>query len=149
MSLNYIHDMDITQQFRGYLARKNLRATPERMTVLNEIYRIDSHFNAEDLYIRLHNKDQKISRATVYRTLELLVAASLVSKTVFDNHIASFEKYADKPNHAHFVCIECGKIIEFYDRSIQTLHQNLEKKHAVRIINHTHQIYGKCKDCKG
>jgi Fur family ferric uptake transcriptional regulator len=147
MSLNNNIDTNVARRFRGYLSHKELRATPERMTVLQEIFLIDSHFNAENLYIRLHNKDHKISRATVYRTLELLVDSGLVRKTVFEDHIASFEKHFDKPDHAHFICTQCGRIIEFYDQSIQTLHRNLEQKFSVRIINHTHQIYGKCKDC--
>ena len=141
--------MDIIDKFTGFLHRKDLRATPERMIIAREIFLTDTHFNAEDLYIHLHNKNHKISRATIYRTLELLVNSGLIRRTVFDHHTTSFEKYLDKKDHGHFICTQCGKIIEFFDQRLELIHQALEKKYTVTINNHTHQIYGKCKDCTG
>ncbi len=135
------------REFRQYLRKNDLRTTPERMTIANEVFHSNTHLNAENLYILLQNKNRKISRATVYRTLELLVDSGLVRKAVFDNHIASFEKYFSDRDHGHFICTQCGKIIEFYDQKLQALHRKLEQKLAVKIINHTHQVYGKCKDC--
>ncbi len=148
MSLNYTEDMDVLNKFRSFLHHKGLRVTPERMAIARDVLLSDSHFNADDLYLRMYGKNQKISRATVYRTLELLVASGLVRKTVFNTHSASFEKYVDKPDHGHFICMTCGKITEFYDQRIQDLHRNLEKVFAFTIINYTHQIYGKCNHCK-
>ncbi len=139
--------MDVIQKFRFYLRKKDFRATPERMIIASEVFLTNTHFNAENLYIQLQIKNQKISRATVYRTLELLVDSGLVRRTIFNNHIASFEKYLDDQDHGHFICTKCGKIIEFYDQKLKAVHRNLEQKYAVKIINHTHQVYGKCKDC--
>jgi len=139
--------MDMLHAFRKYLQKNDLRTTPERMTIASEVFHSHTHFNAENLYVLLQNKNRKISRATVYRTLDLLVDSGLVRKAVFDNHIASFEKYFNNRDHGHFICTQCGKIIEFYDQKLQALHRKLEQKLAVKIVNHTHHVYGKCKDC--
>ena len=139
--------MDVINRFTAYLHRNDLRVTPERLLTAREALLSDTHFNAEDLFIRLHSKNAKISRATVYRTLDLLVNSGLLKRSIFNGQIASFEPYMDKPEHGHFICTRCGRIIEFSDPEIEKLHRRLEEQLAVKVINHSHQLYGKCNNC--
>jgi Fur family ferric uptake transcriptional regulator len=118
------------------------------MVILQEVMQLDKHFEAENLFEHIKTMNIKVSRASIYRTLDLLVQCGLVNKINFDNSCFYYESTMNKSSHDHFICKECGKIIEFYYPELENIHKKLIEKFELNISEYSHQIYGTCKDCK-
>lgn len=131
--------------FTEYLLKHKHRKTPERFAILEKIYTLEGHFDAETLFGCMQN-DYRVSLATVYNTLDLLLEAGLVIKHQFDGLSAQYEKAIGSNIHNHSVCIVCGKIKEFTDKKIRKAIQSKEFAN----FNSTHYslyVYGVCKKC--
>ncbi len=130
------------------MEQRGLRKTPERFSILEEIYSRTDHFEAEQLYIDIIKKDVRVSRATVYNTLDLLVTCDLVKKHQFGRNQAQYEKSYGYKQHDHVICIECKKVVEFCDPRIQQIKMMVGELLNFQISHHSLNCYGICGNCQ-
>ena len=136
-------------KFRSYLKEKGLKFTPERETVLREIFSMHRHFDVDSLYLKVRRKDKRLSRATIYRTLPLLVESGLIVETFHCLGKGNYEHIFGHPHHDHMVCIKCNKVIEFRNEKIEKLQEEVCRKYGFKSIEHKLGIKGYCSKCSG
>lgn len=134
--------------FRSFLKRGKYRITPERFEVLDAALDHSGHFGADDLFIQLKNLKSKVSRATVYNTLELLAHCDLLSKRNFGDNLNRFESNFKRQTHDHLICIECGKIVEFTDPRIRDIPKEISEKFGFEMSSYSFNIFARCKNQK-
>src|SRR6266480_7576525 len=106
-------------RFQQFLSGQGLKLTPERTALLREIFATHYHFEADELLFKMKEKSVKISRATVYRTLELLVKSGLVRRVHLGEDHYHYEHVRGDSHHDHLVCTACGSVIEFNDPELE------------------------------
>ena len=137
----------ILEQFKEYLRKEKLKFTKERETILTEVLKRRDHFDADELSSDLRSAGLKVSRATVYRTLDILYEIGVVHKATLGHKHNHYENMVGRKHHDHLVCLNCDKVIEFVDDEIERLQVEVCKKLGFEMKRHNLQIFGYCSHC--
>ncbi len=143
--------MDIAlakENFTKYLKSGSYRITPERFIIMEAVMNFDGHFDADELFFQVKTSGQKVSRATVYNTLDLLQDCGLISKYRFGENHSRYEKAFGRPHHHHLICLECGDIIEFVNDRIEKIQKEVSDENLFKVQTSTLQIFGICSKCQ-
>jgi Fur family transcriptional regulator, ferric uptake regulator len=135
-------------RFQGFLQQQGLKLTSERTALVREIFSTHYHFEADELLFKMKEKSVKISRATVYRTLELLVRSGLVVERDFGEGFKRFEAARGIPHHEHLLCSLCGRVTEFRDERLERMTMLIAEQHGYSRQGHRLVISGICAECR-
>ena len=138
----------LLSNFKDVLRKEGLKITPQRIAVLDEIVKDKGHRESEDVYMAIKTRKTHVSRATVYRTLDILVQHGFARKLNLGDGRARYEPKINSPHHDHIICNNCGKIIEFVNHEIEKIQEEIAKHHQFILQQHIHQLFGICKECQ-
>lgn len=140
---------ELLENFKDVIKHNNLKYTKQREALLESLYKNNKHLTPEDIFFDAKKRYPKlnIGIATVYRTLNLLEDAKMVTSISFGAQGKKYE-LAIKPHHEHLICKNCGKIVEFEDEIIEERQRQIAKKHKFKLASHILQLYGICQDCQ-
>ncbi len=128
-----------------FMRRKGLRRTRQRDVIFEAAFARDEHFTAEELYDRVSRAAGDISRATVYRTLALMVEADLLREIdLGDNQTTYDPNFVNKPTHSHLVCVDCGRVVEFEEARIESLNAEVASKLGFSTVRQSLKIEASC-----
>ena len=134
---------DIYYILKKVLRNEGLRFTKQRQAIWEEIDSSSDHLDAEKIYYNIKSNNLYVSRATVYRTLEILVKNNLIRKLDVGDGRIRYERKRTGEHHDHMICLETGKIIEFYNEELEILQVKIAKDHGYKLIKHSHQLFVK------
>lgn len=134
--------------FARYLREQGLPVTHQREAVAEVVFATQEHLSVDDLEGKLRDRGERIGKATIYRTLDLLVRSWLVEEHDFGEGFKRYEhRLSRQPVHEHLVCLECGKVIEFQSPEILAVEERLQAQHGFVPARHRLDVYGLCREC--
>jgi Fur family transcriptional regulator, ferric uptake regulator len=142
--------MASTSTSRDTLSQRGVRLTRQRKILLDLIDKTGEHLDAERLFQMAKEKDPKLNRVTVYRTLKLLKEGGLVDELDL-MHQAGEQHYYEtrrKQEHAHVICLGCGKVEEFFGEPLQRLRKQIETHFGFKIVLARTEVGGYCSHCQ-
>lgn len=137
----------VRSEFMDYLTLRKHRKTPERFAILDFIYSTKGHFDMDTLYNSMNQSNFRVSRATLYNTIELLLDCGLVVKHQFGANVSQYEKAHGNENHDHLICIRCGDVKEYKNSNLFTPAQQKQLK-KFQVSYYSMYIYGICPKCQ-
>jgi Fur family ferric uptake transcriptional regulator len=136
-----------TELFRTLISGGGLKATKQREEILNIFLNSPGHKNLSQIYAQVAKVNPKIGYATVYRTLKLFTRLGLADQRKFDDGETRYEPTTEGSHHDHLICLDCGKIIEFEDKALETLQNSIARRHHFKVFHHRMELYGRCTGC--
>ncbi len=140
---------EMEERFKRYLYAQGGKVTGERLALLRTLYLNEGHFSVDELMTIMRDQGLSVSRATAYRTLDLLVQSGLIRKLTMENQETRYEFALTSDHHDHIMCVDCQKIIEFYNPKLAQLQDEILAEYQLTPVKYVHQLYGACmrKDC--
>ena len=141
----------LEQRFKDFLYAGKGKVTNERLALLRTLYSHDGHYSVDELLDLMQADHFKVSRATVYRTVDLLVQSGLVRKLVLMDQETRYESALTTGHHDHMVCLDCHRITEFFNPQLEQIQDEILEQNNMEPVKHIHQLYGRCTltDCPG
>ena len=134
--------------FRSFISKKGLRNTPEREEIIKEIFASHDHFDVDELYLRLRQKGSRVSKASIYRNIPLIIESCLIRAVWHEDGHMHYEHIYGHGHHCHLRCIQCGKVIEFVEKGLIDIEKKLGAKYDFEIIDHRLDVTGYCSTCR-
>ncbi len=135
--------------FSRFLRDQGLPVTQQRSAVAEIVFGSDAHLSVDDLEGLLRDRSKRIGKATIYRTLDLLVRSRLVAEHDFGEGFKRYEhRLSQSPVHEHLICLECGKVSEFESTELYTVENRVRREHGFIPVRHRLEIYGLCGQCQ-
>ena len=128
---------------KSVLIKEKLRLTDQRIAIWNQIQNSKKHMDVEEIFSLLKTKKKIVSRATIYRTLDVLVRNRLIRKMDVGDGYSLYEPRLDNDHHDHMICEDTGDIIEFFSEELELLQEKIAREHGYTVIRHTHQLFVK------
>lgn len=136
------------ETLQKFMAQHGLKGTRQRSLIIDTFFEKGGHVSVEELWNQVRSLDQKVSVATVYRTMRLLSECGLAHARNFGDGQTRYEAAAGREHHDHLICTDCGKIVEFEDDRIEALQEAAAKAHGFKLTWHKMEMYGLCADCQ-
>jgi Fur family ferric uptake transcriptional regulator len=145
--LDVVQQAAIQKNFEGFLRKQGLKLTPQRRRVFERAFATHEHFSAETLYNWIQGESRDVSRATVYRTLSLLVEGGFLESLDAGQGELLYEHVSGHRHHDHLVCLVCGRIEEFTDERIEAYQREAAEKKGFALEYHNLRLFGTCATC--
>ncbi|MGB7572642.1 MAG: Fur family transcriptional regulator [Thermodesulfobacteriota bacterium] len=136
-----------TDLFKTRISEEGLNATRQREEILNIFLNSTGHKSLAQIYAQVVKTDPKIGYTTVYRTLKLLTRLGLATQRKFDDKETRYEPASEGNHHDHLICLDCGKIVEFENQTLEALQDEIAQRHRFKISHHRLELYGRCGEC--
>ena len=134
---------ELIDKFKDALKTNNMKFTPQRLSILQEVVESKEHRECDEIYMSLKEQNQNVSRATVYRTMDFLVDNDFARKIDIGDGKSRYETKINHPHHDHMICVDTGKIIEFVSPEIEQIQDEIAEQKGYKIIKHVHQLFVK------
>ena len=135
--------------FARYLREQGLPFTQQREAVAELVFSSAAHLSVEEIEQHLRESEERIGKATIYRTLDLLVKSKLVDEHDFGEGFKRYEhRLSREPVHEHLICVECGSVTEFRSEDVQEVERRVALEHGFLTTRHKLEIYGLCRTCQ-
>jgi Fur family transcriptional regulator, ferric uptake regulator len=149
MSTTEIATSPYLHLFRRYLKQQGLPITQQREVVADVVFASREHLSVEDIEARLKDRGERIGKATIYRTMEILVRSGLVEDHDFGDGFKRYEHlFGGQPVHQHLVCDNCRRVTEFRSRDLERIQAEVSREHGFTPSRHRLEIHGLCADCQ-
>jgi Fur family ferric uptake transcriptional regulator len=135
------------KRFQIFMAERGLKSTRERKEIVDAILSITGHFDSDELFKSLRAKGSKVSRASVYRTIPLLIESGFIEEVEHVDKHAHYERVIGTPHHDHMICTKCGRVIEFFSPTLEMLQDEICAKERFHKVRHRLEILGICTTC--
>ncbi len=134
--------------FKTRISEEGLKATKQREEILNIFLNSSGHKSLAQIYAQVAKTNPKIGYVTVYRTLKLLTQLGLATRRKFEDGETRYEPASEGSHHDHLICLDCGKILEFEDPTLEALQKGIAQRYRFKISHHLMELYGRCVECR-